>query len=276
VTSPLAARTSRVIDGAPWARGIADIMRRRGGTRVASSSVISRTVGGERQMPESQLTVSPQRSSGQHRRTFVPLRPATLEAHRWWVLGGQIGTGRLRYTNVDLRGVWLAAAELSGLVLSDVTLDGASFESSRFDGADLYDCHGGHVDLRHVSLRGAVLQQCHLPNARLDLAFLVDALLLDCDLSGSSFDRSTWRNAQLQRVDLRRTSFTDVALDGACFRHCDLRGARFLRGTHAGTRFEYCDLDGATWDDGDFTGVKLVECRGVIWSPRRTRTASAA
>ena len=106
------------------------------------------------------------------RRTFVPIRESALDAHRWWVLGGRIGQGRLRYASVDLRCVWLAAAELSGLILHDAAIDGASFELSRFDGADLQDCNGANVDFRHTSLRGAVIEDCELADSRFERADL--------------------------------------------------------------------------------------------------------
>jgi uncharacterized protein YjbI with pentapeptide repeats len=192
-------------------------------------------------------------------RTFVPIRESALEAHRWWVLGGRVGTGQLAFSQVDLRCVWLAMAELTDMVLHDAAIGSACFEASTLDAADLLECNGSHVDFRSASLRRAILQDCELLDGRFDHADLSGARVVDCAMQGCTFAGASWAGALVKRTDLRRAHFDNTDLRGTVFVGCDLRGARFTGGIHTSLRLVRCDLTGA-WLDHELDGVDMVDC----------------
>ncbi|MFJ7628773.1 pentapeptide repeat-containing protein [Streptomyces sp. NPDC097595] len=112
----------------------------------------------------------------------------------------------------DFRGAGLANGDFSGAwlidaVLADVELGGVCLYRADLSGADLAGANLGGADLVRAKLDRAVLRF-----ARLDGADMVKASLHDVDASGASLRGTRIMGASLYDVDLRGADLTDAVL----------------------------------------------------------------
>ena len=184
-------------------------------------------------------------------------------------------------TPLQLSGLRLVEADLSGLDLSGVDLSGAELlncdlSRSRLVGANLTDAVLHNVDLRNVELLGADLSRADLTNGNLHKAGLGTVTAHEAVFFGANCSEATFSGADLSHTDLRAAKFEDArmlnaTLDhavctntnltrvdltgstvrGATFRDANLREAQ-LRGV---TGYKKADWIGADIQNVDFTGA---------------------
>ncbi len=131
---------------------------------------------------------------------------------------------------VELCGINLIRADLSGAVLDRVNLEGAKFFGS---------------DLSNVSMRGAVLRRADFTGADLSsastefgetdlsgatfwLANMAGSSLVGADLSNADLWRATLHDADLRQANCENANFSDAELSGANLVLADLAGASLL------------------------------------------------
>ncbi|MBL8212645.1 MAG: pentapeptide repeat-containing protein [Bryobacterales bacterium] len=163
------------------------------------------------------------------------------------------------------RSMW--CADLSGIVLRNVTLTGIDFS-----GANL-----AKSDLRSANLTGCALRGTNLQYANLLGADLRDADMSGADLSGASMRGTKLRGAQLAGVIMTPVDLDEFDLTGA-----DLRGFDFRQnppadafGTAALTTLVAAKLSDAKLCSLDLSGFDLISCnlRGADLSQANLRSA---
>lgn len=157
--------------------------------------------------------------------------------------------GRLGVAGLDLEGVCLYRANLTG----------AQLEGSNLQGADLRKADLSDAQLPEASIAGA-----NLAGARLDGATLDDANLFGASLEGTSLRRASLQRATassikasgawLTEADLRGAALTNAHLNGAWLSRADLRQARLLE-----TDLSYANLDDADLTAAELNGARLRE-----------------
>ena len=213
------------------------------------------------------------------------------------------------WLTLNLRGVDLSGANLTGAVLTRADLTGADLSDANLTGADLQDVRyddstiwpedvrdvlrvwRGDKDLRGANLEGAYLSFVNLEGVDLRGADLRGANLRFADLTGAylrdvRYDYSTiwpedvrdvlrvWRGDKyLFRADLHRADLRDAILSGADLRFADLTNAN-LRGAD----LNGADLTRAYLTDADLTGAILDDIiydDSTIWPEGFTPPPSA-
>jgi Pentapeptide repeats (8 copies) len=136
---------------------------------------------------------------------------------------------RLDLSAVDLRGLVLPIANLSG-----VSLQRANLERAMLDGAHL----------EHAYLAGAYLAGAHLEHAYLAGAYLAGANLAGANLAGANLAGARLDSANLQNALLGGALLHGASLREADLRQADLSGADLLEADLSGA-----DLTGASYDE---------------------------
>ena len=157
----------------------------------------------------------------------------------------------MRVEEAELRGVTLAAGELSAFALRDVILRNC----------DLSNVHSRQGSMRRVQMHGSRLVGFALTEAR-----IADLSLVDCGSSYASFARSRLERVAFERVNLRDASFMEATLRSVAFVDCDLAGADFR-----GAKLEACTMRETTLE-----GVIGVESLGGLTMAWPDLVASAA
>jgi uncharacterized protein YjbI with pentapeptide repeats len=218
------------------------------------------------------------------------------------------GTEAVRRWRAENTGTLL---DLSGVVLSDLGLDGAPLENANFRDARLPNSHFKGANLSDADLRGANLQSCDLTEAVLrkaDLsganltnAHLCQADLTDARCEGANFtavnlttikcDRAIFRRASFaaaslpydllrnndcEACDFQQTDLSGVDLSGKDFSSCNfvaakLANARFNGATLKSVRFDGCDLQAA---DMSYADCELADFQRATLTEASLRNAS--
>lgn len=147
---------------------------------------------------------------------------------------------------MDLRGADLRQANLGGLVLTRVSLEGCCFDGANLEGARLTQ-----VELTNASFCGAALTDAwfdhdHGVGVAFDRVHAEGSHWRGCTLVGARFDGSR----------LRRASFSGCDLDSSVFDDADLTLASLLR-----SRLDRASLSGARLRKAETLGVSLVATR---------------
>jgi uncharacterized protein YjbI with pentapeptide repeats len=142
--------------------------------------------------------------------------------------------------------------ELRGLVLADADLSGLDLSGYDLSEADLSRCNLERARLIRANLRGAVLFEASLDEADLTGADLTDAHLTFCTARRTGFGSATLENAELMSGQLQGATFTHAKM-----RHADLRAA-YCKGTRfRDADLREADLSGTDLHDADFSDSKL-------------------
>ena len=137
-----------------------------------------------------------------------------LEAHKKWVLSAGNEGEKANLRRVNLKGVYLGAANLQ-----EACLEGANLQEAFFEGANLQDAY----------LEGANLQRANLGAVNLKKANLREADLKNANLILANLQYANLESAELQNTDLRFSSLQDADMGGTILSFSDLRGTD-LRG----------------------------------------------
>lgn len=134
--------------------------------------------------------------------------------------------------------------ELGGLRLNEADLSGLDLSGAIFDGASLIGCNLSGTRLVSADLSGAILQGADLTETE-----LLQATLSGADLSNAVLDR-----AGLGHVNAVNAVFFGVRCHGATLTGADLTGCDFRAST-----MQLCRARGATLIDADFTNATVTE-----------------
>lgn len=145
------------------------------------------------------------------------------------------------HTPASLRGVSLFGVDLSRLVLSERSFEGAVLCEAVLDGANV-----AGSQFTGVSMQGA-----RFAEADLSQAYFAEADCTSCVFRGARAPKATFYRALLGQADLSQcdcsfANFQNARARGACFAGANLHRAKFQR---------------ADLRDTDFTGAQLADCR---------------
>ena len=191
---------------------------------------------------------------------------------------GVIATGQTFY-KLDMRGMVLAQAELSGCNFIECDLSGvdlraanlgrATFVTCKLDGALLQWAKAtGAIMVKDCTLTGANLGEahfggCNFGGADMTGVRLVKTILDGANLSDANINNSDWRlasakGALLRKTSVQRAQLAGVNFENAVLQHADLRGS---------------DLRSSNLFSADMSRVRLdgdVKLEGALL--KRTRT----
>lgn len=153
----------------------------------------------------------------------------------------------------DFRGAQWFGADLRGVALDDVNLNGADLGQSLLDGVSL-----SRAKLIHASLNGANAREATFDGADLSGVDLVRATIDDARFNGA-----TLRGAVLNGANVHRTNFDEAILEDADFSFAQLVGAKLRRTSLRRANFVSTDLSHASLVNAelagaDFTNAKLT------------------
>jgi TIR domain-containing protein/pentapeptide repeat protein len=131
--------------------------------------------------------------------------------------------------------------DLSHVEIRDVSLRGADFRATEFDGARLFN----------IDARDTLCCKARMNGVRADLATFAQSDLAGVELKGADFTRSSFRNA-----DLSGAVTFDLKV-----RHCDLRHAKLFGAALEAAHFYNSDLAGAAFDDANLEAATLKRVR---------------
>ena len=167
--------------------------------------------------------------------------------------------GRIEMFAVDLSGLTLTGADLSGIVMEKADLSGADLTDTILARTDL-----SGADLSETRLTGAMGIQLRLRDAWIedtifDEADLSQADFGDAELHRCSFKEAVLTKARFKRANLVGCDFTDVEASEAKFSGATTEDCRFVRGQFRETSFKGTVLKGADLSGSEFPQAKLRE-----------------
>jgi serine/threonine protein kinase/uncharacterized protein YjbI with pentapeptide repeats len=176
---------------------------------------------------------------------------------------------RLKWPHLDLSGVKLQEAALSGLDMRNVTFTGADLRGADLTGALLAGISLAGTDLRETILRDADLRDADLKGARLDAtdfsgADLRKADLLGLELSGGRFVGAIYNLETRWSPTDEPTQPPPGALGpsgqaaGIVLQGAMLMGQDFYNLSAPGSDLSGAQLQGTALIDADLTGALLV------------------
>jgi uncharacterized protein YjbI with pentapeptide repeats len=152
----------------------------------------------------------------------------------------------------DLNSAILSDANLIGVDLSNVDLNGAHFISTNLRYASFRFANLDCANLRNASLKGTNFRRASLKGANLSYANLECATLLGASLKGANLHRAILKGANLERALL-----LDADLNGADLRHALLKGANLERSLLCDTDLRSADLHYANFNGASLKGADL-------------------
>ena len=191
---------------------------------------------------------------------------------------GVIATGQTFY-KLDLRGVVLAQAELSGCNFIECDLSGVDMRAANLGRATFVTCKLDGALLQRAQAQGAIMAKdctlitanlgegnfggCNFGGADMTGVRLVKTMMDGANLSDAKINDSDWRLASAKGALLRKTSMQRAFLAGVNFenavlQHADLRGS---------------DLRGSNLFSADMSRVRLdgdVQLEGALLKRART------
>lgn len=153
-----------------------------------------------------------------NRQNKLNLKGIRLSAHETLT----INLLRKNSNEIDLRGVYLEEANLSGADLSWVDLSGAHLAGANLSGANLIGANLYGASLYIADLSGANLDGANLSGADLSRADLSGAHLVGADLSQGTLLRANLSGTNLSRADLRGADLSEADLSEVILRGVDL------------------------------------------------------
>jgi uncharacterized protein YjbI with pentapeptide repeats len=136
------------------------------------------------------------------------------------------------------------------LSLRDLDLVGVRVEDADLSGADISGCR----------LTAATFVRVSFKSARIDLSFLDRAVFEDCDFSqgvmqNSVFAGSRLRNCSFQDSEIVQVNFLGIQGEGVRFDHSNLYGSRFIGAVLESVTMRDCNLTRTFFDAGHRNAV---------------------
>lgn len=159
------------------------------------------------------------------------------------------------YAFVDLSGVTITDADLSGSLLEYVDLSGATLRSVNLEGAVLAKAKLANCRFENVNLK----------RANVGSAAVTGATFVDCDFTEGWLSRSDIRKTRFERCRLeeRMEMFLETRMHQVAFVNCSMPKTNFIEADFRDCDFCGSDLTGATFVKSDlthcnFSGATLV------------------
>jgi uncharacterized protein YjbI with pentapeptide repeats len=167
--------------------------------------------------------------------------------------------GRIEMFAVDLSGLTLTGADLSGIVMEKADLSGADLTDTILARTDL-----SGADLSETRLTGAMAIQIRLRDAWIEDTVFDEADLSQADFGDAELHRCSFREAVLTKARFKRANlvgcdFTDVEASEAKFSGATTEGCRFVRSQFRETSFKGTVLKGADLSGSEFPQARLRE-----------------
>ena len=174
---------------------------------------------------------------------------------------------------VELVGVDLGGARLSGANLNGVTLSGANLSGANLNGATLSEANlnGANLSgtyLNDADLRGADLKKADLSEANLGWSILSGPARSRIFLGPSNLSGANLSGANLSKANLRGANLTGVNLSGANLSEINLSGAN-LSGVNLSDidlstiNLSNANLSNTNLSRADLRGADLSGAKGV-------------
>ena len=151
---------------------------------------------------------------------------------------------------LDMAGVNLTKARLSGCNLRGADLSHAILRGAELDGAELSSTKFVEADLREAKISDTRLTLADMRSARLE-----SALLINADMWGVKLTHSKMHKAQLARA-----SVWEADLRGAQMTHMNLWRASFVKSNMQEVDLSGSDMRLASFSEVDLTGAKIIDC----------------
>ena len=158
----------------------------------------------------------------------------------------------IELVGVDLGGARLSGANLNGARLSEANLSGANLNGARLSEANLSGANLSETYLNDADLRGADLSKADLNEANLGWAILSGPARSRIFLGPSNLSGANLSRANLSRANLRGANFS-----GANFSGADLSGANLSGANLSGTDLSDIDLSTINLSNANLSNAKL-------------------
>ena len=176
-------------------------------------------------------------------------------------------------SGLDLSGVNLREAEMTGIKFRNTNLASAQLQEAEMFGADLGGANMRAADLTRPDLRGAFLKGADLTEAKLIRTDLREGTLarydenrntvaVAVDDAGSDLGEVTARRvdfsqSKLANAFVEQTDFTDAILRNASFHSADLRHSVFDRAMMQGADLSQTNLGGASFKQANLKNANF-------------------
>lgn len=151
---------------------------------------------------------------------------------------------------LDLSGVNLTKAMLTGCNLRGAELSHAILRGAKFDGAELSSTKFTAADLREANLSDVRLTRAEMQSARLE-----SALLINADMWGVKLTQ-----AKMHKAQFARASVWEADLQGAQMTHMNLWRASFVKSNLQEVDLSGSDMRLASFSEVDLTGATITDC----------------
>lgn len=156
--------------------------------------------------------------------------------------------------DADLTFLSVEGLDLRGMSLASANISGSHFRHVILDGCDLTGIYVQESDLSGSSFRDAVLDTAFFQKTRLSRCIMVGAALrgvslLLCHLEDADFSRADLSQAQILTTNMDGANFTEATLTQACLRESSLTHAVFRLTNLSGVDFRKTNLLDAIYSD---------------------------
>lgn len=188
------------------------------------------------------------------------LTGASFQGSRFIGAGEDNRLGTFDDALADLSGAELKQANLTGAILSHISMENASLILASLNQADLFQANLKGANLSSAKLIGASLHQAVLENASLTGADLTEANLSQANLYGASLTRVSAVGTQLQLANLTQSDWRDADLSGANLSRAVLKNANLSSTRLKGTNFSSAQLQNVNFRNAD---LSMADFRGA-------------
>jgi uncharacterized protein YjbI with pentapeptide repeats len=178
---------------------------------------------------------------------------------------------------MNLSGVNLYDADLTGANLSGANLTGANLGGADLTGANLTGANLENADLFTTTLIGAIFDDASLRNANMDDAYAPGGSFINADLRGANLYFATMSNANLSGANLSDSWLGIYTFEGSNLQNANFSGSSIsgdmrntdLRGADLSfTVLSYVSLNNADLRNANLLGAELkvgTSLDGVLW-----------
>jgi uncharacterized protein YjbI with pentapeptide repeats len=176
-----------------------------------------------------------------------------------------------RCPNSSFRGANLSDADLRGANLENCDLTEAILRKADLTGANLTNAHLGQADVTEANCENANFTTVDLVTTKYDGAIFRRAVFIRASLPHDLLRNNNCEMANFQQTVLSRADLSGKDLSSCNFAGANLAGAAFRGATLKSVRFDECDLRAADMSDAD---CELADFQRATLTEARLRNAS--
>jgi uncharacterized protein YjbI with pentapeptide repeats len=180
---------------------------------------------------------------------------------------------------MDMEGINIWSADLSGANLSDANLSDALLEGVDFTNANATSANFDEADLFTTIMVGATFDNASLRDTNMEDAYAIGGSFINADLRGADLYFADFRNANVSGANFSGNYFHSFDLPGATAHNANFSDARMTFMNMRDTDLQGADLSGTSlghvsFHNADFSDATLlgaersngVHFDNVIWS----------